>query len=175
MAQIISGYSFHTRQVGDLPTRFKYTTVPPTTFALDPAEILMATDKELNEYMSVKRLAPYKNKNRGTWDKDRNKKLLELKQAIASRTWDGVPVSKWVQGEHEGRQGGARGTHEGDGAKKKKRMGKKERSKLKALAEASQPEAAVDVDNGDSNQVEGGDISESERPRKKRKKNKVTA
>jgi protein KRI1 len=128
----------------------------------------MATDKELNEYMSIKRLAPYKNKNRGTWDKDRNKKLLELKQAIAARTWDGVPISKWVQGAHTG------GTHEGDGAKKK-RMGKKERSRLKALAEASQPEVTVDVDDEDSNRVEGGDISESERPKKKRKKNKVAA
>jgi protein KRI1 len=135
----------------------------------------MASDKELNEYMSIKRLAPYKNKNRGTWDKDRNEKLLQLKQAIASRTWDGVPVSKWVQGTRAGRQGGTGGTQEGEGAKKKKRMGKKERSKLKALAEASQPETAVDVDNGNSNQnqVEGGDISESERPKKKRKKSKV--
>jgi protein KRI1 len=137
----------------------------------------MATDKELNEYMSIKRLAPYKNKNRGTWDKDRNEKLLELKQAIASRTWDGVPMSKWVQGARLGRQSGAGGAHESDGMKKKKRMGKKERSKLKALAGTSQPEGAADADNETSNQnqVEGGDMSESERPKKKRKKNKGAA
>ncbi|KAG8781908.1 hypothetical protein FRC16_002757, partial [Serendipita sp. 398] len=34
--------------VGDLPVRFKYTSVPSTSYALDPVEILMATDKELN-------------------------------------------------------------------------------------------------------------------------------
>jgi protein KRI1 len=134
----------------------------------------MATDRELNEYMSIKRLAPYKSKNRGMWDNERNEKLLELKQAIASRTWDGVPVSEWVQGARAGRQGGVGGTREGDG-KKKKRMGKKERSKLKALAEGTQPEAAVGVDNETLNQNQVEETSESERPKKKRKKNKVTA
>ncbi|KIM31167.1 hypothetical protein M408DRAFT_65240 [Serendipita vermifera MAFF 305830] len=147
--------------IGDLPTRFKYTAVPSSSFALDPVEILMATDKELNQYMSVKRLAPYKNKNRGTWDRDRNEKLLELKQAISTRSWDGVPVSKWVQGGRGGPEG------RDGGEKKKKRMGKKERTKLKAHADAN-----VENTVGGENEAER---SESERPRKKRKKNKVEA
>ena len=37
-----------------MPTRFRYVSVPKQDFSLTPAEILMATDKELNEYMSIK-------------------------------------------------------------------------------------------------------------------------
>lgn len=101
-----------------MPTRFKYTTVPQDSYALTAAEILMATDQELNEYMSIKRLAPYKNKN--SWDKDRNQKLLELREKIGSRTWDGHSLGDLNKTmEHR------------DNAPKKKRKGKKERQKLK--------------------------------------------
>jgi len=136
----------------------------------------MATDKELNEYMSIKRIAPYK--NRGTWDNDRNEKLSELRNAIASRTWDGVPVSQWVQGSRSGRQSGHRGAGaapEGGEAKKKKRMGKKERSKLKALAEVGHADTAVEPESAPNNlkEVGGDERDESERPKKKRKKNKT--
>lgn len=142
-----------------MPTRFKYTSVPASSFALDPVELLMASDRELNEYMSIKKFAPYRNKNKGTWDNDRNEKLKALKAAIASRRWDGVPVGQMVDSKHEGRQ--QHGV--GDG-KKKKRMGKKERNKLRAAAGAA----------GEQNEVEEEHInSESERPKKKRKKDKA--
>ncbi|KAF8891880.1 KRI1-like family C-terminal-domain-containing protein [Infundibulicybe gibba] len=51
--------------VGDMPTRFKYVPVQPQSFALSPVEILMATDQELNEYMSVKKYAPYRKARHG--------------------------------------------------------------------------------------------------------------
>lgn len=166
-----------TRQVGDLPTRFKYTTVAPSSFALDPVEILMATDKELNEYMSIKRFAPYKKNKKGTWDKSRNENLMELRKAISSRTWDGDPISEWVQ---QARSGGRNSagipgrTLEGDGTKKRKRLGKKERRKLKALSGSSHVETGVDIESETSypQQAKSEDINESERPKKKRKKQK---
>lgn len=142
-------------QVGDLPTRFKYVEVPASSYALDPVEMLLATDKELNEYMSIKRLAPYKTKQ--NWDKDRTAKLMELKQLLATRTWDGVPASQWTSSSQRNRGGG-------DGQKKKKRMGKKERKKLKSAATSVGEEAEVG-DGPLPNEAQ----SNGEPPTKKRK------
>ncbi|KAJ2743845.1 Ribosome biogenesis protein Kri1 [Coemansia sp. BCRC 34301] len=44
----------------DLPTRFKYSKVKAVDYGLTPAEILLADDKYLNEYVSVKKIAPYR-------------------------------------------------------------------------------------------------------------------
>ncbi|KAJ2821729.1 Ribosome biogenesis protein Kri1, partial [Coemansia sp. 'formosensis'] len=44
----------------DLPTRFKYSKVKAVDYGLTPAEILLADDKYLNDYVSVKKIAPYR-------------------------------------------------------------------------------------------------------------------
>jgi protein KRI1 len=106
-----------------MPTRFQYTAVLPDHFSLTPAEILMATDGELNQYMSIKRIAPYKNK--AARDKDRVAKMKALKETINGRTWGGVPVEELSWNEN-----GANGR---DGKPAKKRKGKKERLKAKKL------------------------------------------
>ncbi|PVF96620.1 Krr1-domain-containing protein [Serendipita vermifera] len=157
--------------VGDLATRFKYTTVPANSYALDPVEILMASDKELNEYMSIKRIAPYKNK--AYWDKERNEKLKEFKNRIGSRTWDGVPIAKLVQGRQRQRTGGVNGDGLVDG-KKKKRMGKKERNKFKAAeALATEPISAISHPEGPAPGNYRAVDDDEARPSKRRKKNKV--
>jgi protein KRI1 len=46
--------------IGDLPTRFKYREVKRNTYGLDVADILTADDKELNQHVSIKKLAPYR-------------------------------------------------------------------------------------------------------------------
>ncbi|PIA54395.1 hypothetical protein AQUCO_00900737v1 [Aquilegia coerulea] len=48
--------------IGDLKTRFKYTSVPPQRYGLSPAELLTTDEKELNQYVSLKKLAPYREK-----------------------------------------------------------------------------------------------------------------
>ncbi|WOL10342.1 hypothetical protein Cni_G19097 [Canna indica] len=48
--------------IGDLKTRFKYRTVPANTYGLRPEEILIADEKDLNQYVSLKKLAPYREK-----------------------------------------------------------------------------------------------------------------
>lgn len=68
-----------------MPTRFKYTKVHPQSFALNPAEILMATDAELNQYMGLRKYAPYR-KDGSNWDKNRATRLGELKQKIGDRS-----------------------------------------------------------------------------------------
>lgn len=111
--------------VGDMPTRFKYTQVAPQSYSLTPAEILLATDKELNEYMSIKKIAPYRKD--GRWDIKRADRLKELKAKIKDRmgadeTWTGESGEK----------------------KPKKRKGKKERQRGKNQeGEAGAEEAPV--------------------------------
>ncbi|KAG1746404.1 KRI1-like family C-terminal-domain-containing protein [Suillus lakei] len=102
--------------VAGMPTRFKYTTSAPQTFALTPAEILMATDKDLNQYVSVKRYAPYRTEK---WDHNRGERLTEFRVKLKERV-------------------GATGTsHRSEDAPPKKRLGKKERQKMKAAADGS--------------------------------------
>ncbi|KAJ7125265.1 KRI1-like family C-terminal-domain-containing protein [Mycena epipterygia] len=114
--------------VGGMPTRFHYTSVAPQTFALTPAEILLAKDSELNEYMSVKKYAPYRADNKAGWDKTRGERLRDLKGKVKERMgMRGLDV------EPQGR----------DGQVKKKRKGKKERMKEKGVdadAEGGLPE-----------------------------------
>ncbi|KAF4385988.1 hypothetical protein G4B88_031123, partial [Cannabis sativa] len=48
--------------IGDLKTRFKYSKIKPNRFGLSAAEIFVTDDKELNKYVSLKQMAPYKDK-----------------------------------------------------------------------------------------------------------------
>ncbi|EPQ55289.1 Krr1-domain-containing protein [Gloeophyllum trabeum ATCC 11539] len=105
--------------VGGMPTRFKYTKVAPQNFGLSPVEILTATDAELNQFMGIKKLAPYRKGVR--WDNQRNEKLRELKTAVAERQ----QASGFGFASNPGAEGEQR---------KKKRKGKKERMKLKAAS-----------------------------------------
>lgn len=49
--------------IGDLKTRFKYRPVAPKKYGLNAAEILMLDEKDLNQYVSLKKLAPYREKD----------------------------------------------------------------------------------------------------------------
>ncbi|KAL3845548.1 hypothetical protein ACJIZ3_002951 [Penstemon smallii] len=64
--------------VGDLKTRFKYKQVEAKRFGLSPAEILMMDDKDLNQYVPLKKLAPYQEKG---WKVPRIK-TLQVKEKI---------------------------------------------------------------------------------------------
>ncbi|KAG8911983.1 hypothetical protein FRC01_005365 [Tulasnella sp. 417] len=74
--------------VAGTPTRFSYIPVPKERFSLTSAEILVATDKELNQYVGMKQLAAHKRKRSG-YDKNRSQKLYELKRAILRRSRGG--------------------------------------------------------------------------------------
>lgn len=110
--------------VAGMPTRFKYTTAAPQTFALTPADILMATDKELNEYVSVKRYAPYRAEK---WDHHRGERLAEFREKLKERV------------------GVTRTSHRNEDLTPKKRLGKKERQKMKAAATGGEDEGRVGV------------------------------
>ncbi|KAH9815248.1 KRI1-like family-domain-containing protein [Melampsora americana] len=122
--------------IGDLPTRFKYTKVEPDPLNITPAEILMATDAELNDIIGLGKLAPYRTEP----DKKsttRKKKLKELRGRLKDRTWgeahqtgpsDSSALNKY--GKRSAAQLG-----DGDQAPPKKRKGKKERQKQKHKSE----------------------------------------
>jgi len=97
-------------QVGGMPTRFKYTTSGPESYGLSAAEILGADDRDLNEYVGIKKYAPYR---KARWDSKRPERLKEFKQKM---------------GEKLGQSG-----EDGDARPVKKRKGRKERQKLKAV------------------------------------------
>jgi protein KRI1 len=119
-----------------MPTRFKYTPTEAQTYSLTPAEILMATDQELNQYMSVKKYAPYR-QGQSKWDKGRGDRLKELKQKVGER------MGKRGSG---GGGGGTGANAEAiGGGEKKRRKGKKERMKAK---EGDLEKATVDLAEG---------------------------
>ncbi|GAA5980013.1 hypothetical protein JCM10908_001498 [Rhodotorula pacifica] len=77
-------------KVGDLKTRFHYAKVPAESFNLTPEEILLATDAELNSFMSLKKLAPYRHDSaayRSKQAQKQRKKLKELRDMIRNRKW----------------------------------------------------------------------------------------
>lgn len=111
-----------------MPTRFKYIPVQPQNFALTPVEILMATDQELNEYMSVKKYAPYRKEMK--WDSTRNDRLKEFKNKVTERIPSGLAAGS---------------SRDGAGEKPaKKRKGKKERMKMKTGG--ADEEGDIDMD-----------------------------
>ncbi|EIW80545.1 Krr1-domain-containing protein [Coniophora puteana RWD-64-598 SS2] len=129
--------------VAGQPTRFKYLPTAAQDFGLSPVDILLASDRELNQFMSVKRYAPYRAK---TWDAGRGERLRELRTTVAARA---PGAGGWVvEGEGGYRRGRGdaqergQGQENGDGrdaGTKKKRMGKKERMKAKVAAPVTVP------------------------------------
>ena len=105
-----------------MPTRFRYIPVAQQTYSLDPVEILLADDKDLNEYMSVKKYAPYRQDkgDRSRWDPKQQEKLRTLRDNLKKRH------TAFFGQQHDGRDSGQQA-----GGEKKKRKGKKERMKMK--------------------------------------------
>ncbi|KAJ1306158.1 hypothetical protein OPQ81_010869 [Rhizoctonia solani] len=102
--------------VGDMPTHFRYARVEPSNYGLTPAEILTATDAELNTYMGLKRIATYR---KDKFDHRRPEKLKEFRKNLSTRgAYDNWAADASGQAEE----------------RVKKRKGKKERQKEKAKA-----------------------------------------
>lgn len=133
-------------QIGDLPTRFRYAKVAPSSYSLTPSEILLATDMELNSYVSLRKMAPYRHDDEATKSKSK-KRLKEFRDSQKHREW-GVELDeneeaagtskkrKWS--EENGRTKkvvvGGEGEEKKEGGTAVKRIGKKQRDRARAKA-----------------------------------------
>ena len=52
-------YDFEDVIGGGLKTKFRYVSVKPQSYGLSDEQILYGDDKQLNKYISIKKLAPY--------------------------------------------------------------------------------------------------------------------
>lgn len=60
---------------GGLKTKFRYIDVPKEDFGLSDYQILYGDDKELNKYVSIKKLAPYQEEKMKLRNSVFNKKI----------------------------------------------------------------------------------------------------
>jgi protein KRI1 len=153
-----------------MPTHFRYAPVANTTFGLTPAEILLADDKDLNEYVGLKKLAPYR-KQRDTWDAKRQARLREFKNKVSAQLEeagaDVFTLEHLVDGERRA----------------KKRKGRKERMREKDARVPDEVETKAMDSPGQSNKHATrqsddeedeylGNIAVSEPVKKKRRRQK---
>lgn len=114
----------------------------------------MATDAELNEYMGIKKFAPYR--KAGKWDSNRGDRLKELRQKIGERGYGGdiTQEDKPV----------------------KKRKGKKERMRMKTVPDLDVEEEVEAAgksampENLKRKQPSGDVLDESEEAQKKKRR-----
>jgi protein KRI1 len=106
-----------TVQIGDMPTRFKYTKSAPVNFGLTPVEILLATDAELNALAGVRHIAPYRRGGLGKTGQGLSKRIRELKGQLRARRWGEEQAI--AKKEHKERQAGS-GSNLGEMGKKRK-------------------------------------------------------
>jgi protein KRI1 len=132
-----------------MPTHFRYVPVAQAPYGLNASEILLADDKDLNEYVGLKKLAPYR-KQRDTWDAKRGERLREFKKKVSGLLEEtganDATMEHLVDGEH----------------KAKKRKGKKERTREKAARVAEGTEVVQEVETKTTNSPRKGAEEQSE-------------
>ncbi|RHZ78788.1 hypothetical protein Glove_156g13 [Diversispora epigaea] len=79
------------------PVRFKYRQTKPVSFGLTPAEILVADENDLNEFISLKKLAPFRPDN--VVNKDikkysKKKRIREFRKKLERAEIDNPPENK---------------------------------------------------------------------------------
>ncbi|XVF82591.1 hypothetical protein PTKIN_Ptkin16aG0061800 [Pterospermum kingtungense] len=68
--------------IGELKTRFKYVKIKPNRYGLKPKEILALDDNELNQYVSLKKLAPYTDKEWKVPNSKRYQQKMRIKELL---------------------------------------------------------------------------------------------
>eukprot|EP00834_Sanchytrium_tribonematis_P000306 NODE_6_length_70510_cov_1.054395.p11 type:complete len:527 gc:universal NODE_6_length_70510_cov_1.054395:17433-19013(+) len=67
--------------VADVPVKFKYRNVEPENYGLKPGILLLAEEKDLNNVVGLKRIAPYKEKNY----KVKKHKIAEVERIVKDK------------------------------------------------------------------------------------------
>lgn len=100
--------------IGDTPTRFKYASVPKENYGLSAVEILLADDADLNNVVGLRNLQPYRRNT--AKPSNLKKRLKRFRDELDARNANEEPAEQ----------------------PKKKRLGRKERQKLKATQEGTE-------------------------------------
>ncbi|KAF9901651.1 hypothetical protein EC991_005838 [Linnemannia zychae] len=171
--------------VGDLPTRFKYSRVRPSNFGLSPVEILLADDKDLNEFVSLKKFAAYrkpeeqlndiqKYSKKNRVEMFRHKLKSQIKGQELDKDWDPIRLRKKMVekrnkllAEAEKKQDGEGGEASASADKKKKKKKSSKDKKRKAEDEEDADEA---VDKKIKSKSKVQKSSEDEEPARKKRK-----
>lgn len=148
-------------------------------YGLSPVEILLATDAELNEVLGLKHYAPYRHGSGvGAAGRGMGKRLGELKSKLSQRRWgEEVEVDKKGFGKdpvqrrpqdngYKGREnnGFAKDSDAVPSGPPKKRMGKKERQRLKAVGTDSvQDSTSEPIEKKRKHTEEGGDSTKRQK------------
>lgn len=161
----------HYLQIDDLPTRFKYTKAEPQTYGLTSAEILLATDAELNDFLAVKHYAPYRHGSGvGSAGRGMKDRLKALRAKLAARRWGEEEVPENDKSTKRKQDAGWKAKNKqsangnpikGDGPKKRK--GKKERQRQAATGGDGEGEAAGVVGGKRKERDEDGGESSSKK------------
>ncbi|PVI01960.1 Krr1-domain-containing protein [Periconia macrospinosa] len=117
------------------PTRFRYRETSPTSFGMTARDILLASDKQLNEFAGLKKLASFRDPAKKKKDKKHLSKKARLRQWRQETFGDAegpkggfeVLVGDEVQGGGDVQMGGTEGeevTLKEGGGKKRKRKNK---------------------------------------------------
>lgn len=144
--------------IDDLPTRFKYTKVEADTYGLSPAEILLADDKDLNEYLGLRKLAPYRNSESQQLDRKKYASKRQRVKEFKKKLWTAVE-NKEIE-------------VEGKGWKRKKgpRSDDKDKSNGKKKSNGVMDKAATLNDAEDLTTNVEEPVSDRKKKRRKKKK-----
>ncbi|XP_077248936.1 KRR1 family protein [Tasmannia lanceolata] len=88
--------------IGDLKTRFKYTSVQPNRYGLNAVELLMTDDKDLSQYVSLKKLAPYRQNEWKVPNLTRYHQKMKSKLLLQGGKSNGQKVFKKHRSKHDG-------------------------------------------------------------------------
>ncbi|RWS11137.1 KRI1-like protein [Dinothrombium tinctorium] len=154
----------------DLATRFKYRKVTPNDFGLTNEELLFADEKELNKWVSLKKVSQYRTDEEELYDVksySKKKNIMELKRKIFKSLYEGETTND-VKDEEETDPDKS----ESEQVKKKKKKKKKHRKK-------NVDNVSVDRSESKVNNNSGNEIVKSEnkerRNKRKRKNSKNTS
>ncbi|KAF9974529.1 KRRI-Interacting protein 1 [Actinomortierella ambigua] len=174
--------------VGDTPTRFKYSKVKPTAYGLTPVEILLADDKDLNEYVSLKKFAPYRrpeDEERDIQRISKKKRLQQFRHKLKSqlskepvdKLWDPARYRRRELEKKRQQEEQAHKASEEDEKSKSEESKKLKNKKKQDKKKEKKKLAKTDNDLGDSksssdSKKRKAESSDEETERKKEKKEK---
>ncbi|KAL3777561.1 hypothetical protein ACHAWO_000823 [Cyclotella atomus] len=147
--------------IGDMPTRFKYRQVEPNSYGLSTTEILMANDTSLKQFVSLKKMAPYRDEGEyqpGTKKRKRFRQMLKSDREEMEKSEQATENYAAVD------------TEDGDTKKKKRRRQKK--GSKKVGGDTAGVEVAVATDEK-AERNDNPDVEETEK-KNRRKKSKIT-